>query len=175
MTSRLANIRLELQAIFEKGGATGRPPFLKRAPEEDFLLVSDAPRRLPEKEAARALLEQNGFAVFEKGGLWLIDAPLLWYERLALALPAAVPERPREEGLLDVWALAWELMRHPSEISAQPLGLSRQVLKAIETGPMAVTELARALPPAIAVLLRKKAPLPALAGGILAEWFIGKQ
>ena len=172
MTSPLWGIRHDIQAIFEKAGYINRPPFLKRAPDEDHLFVSDAPRRLPDQAAAQALFVQVGFAVTEKEGLWFLDAPLAYYEQLALSLPTAALERPREEKVLDVWALACLLLKHPSPVSVQPLGPSRQVLKAIETGPGAVMGLVKTLPPEAAVLLRRKEPLPALAGGLLAQWLM---
>jgi hypothetical protein len=170
MTSPLLGIRSEIQAIFEKAGYVNRPAFLKRAPEEDHLFVSDAPRRLPDKAAAWALFEQNGFSLTEKEGLWFLDAPIAYYERLAVSLPTVPPKQPREERFLDVWALACLLLKHPGPVADQPLGPSRQVLKAIETGPGAVLGLVKTLPPTVAVLLRQKAPLPALAGGLLAKW-----
>lgn len=170
MTSPLLGIRHEIQAIFEKAGYTNRPPFLKRAPEEEYLFVSDAPRRLPDIKAARALFDQNGFTLSEKEGLWFLDAPLAYYEQLALSLPSAPPKQPREDKFLDVWALACLLLKHPGPVAFQPLGPSRQVLKAIEAGPAAVMGLVKTLPPVAAVLLRQKEPLPALAGGLLAEW-----
>lgn len=169
------DLRLEIRAAFQAGGCAGHPPFLRRSQGEDSLLCTDAPRRLPHPEAVLKLLLGKGLILAEENGLWFLDVPLRHYEVLSRELPVTPPPMPEDQALMDIWALCGLLLAHPCPVSSQPLEPVRLTLKAIEAGSGQAEALARDLPPRLAVMLRQKSPLPALAGSLLAEWLLQKE
>lgn len=163
-------LRREANALFDAEGFPNGKPFLRRAAEDTWLLVSDAPQRLLKPERAKAALEHAGLLFAGEDKLWYLDAPFAWYAQLAKALPQAAPQRPEKDAYLPAWHLCRTLLQHPAPIEMQPLTTVRKVLKAMEAGEKAILDLSLSLPPYLAALLREKKPLPALAGGLLAFW-----
>ena len=170
MITLLDGLRKEANALFKKAGVPMRPPFLRRAENDDFLLCSDAPRRLSDPARGALLFQEAGLILYETGSLWFLDIPAARYVQLDETLQKEPPGRPSNEKYLDVWALCRMLMEHPCPIVHQPLWAVRQTVKAIEAGEAAVLSLAEKLPPRLAELMRKKEPLPFLAGKLLALW-----
>ena len=169
----LERLRREAHVLFQEAGCPARPPFLRRSQDSRSLLCSDAPRRLHDPGGAARLFSAAGIPFFQEGGLWFLDAPLAWYREVSLSPPPSYPP-PQEEGLMAIASLCRLLLAHPCAIGVQPLGPVREVLKAMEAGEDQVLLLAKTLPPCIAALLRKKEPLPALAGDLLARWLAGR-
>jgi len=170
MIDLIHNLRRDANAQFEAAGSSVRPPFLRRAESDDFLLCSDAPRRLHNPEHAAGLFHEAGRILSEKDGLWFFDVPIADYELLDASLSTAIPERPPEEKYLGIWALCRTLREHPSPVERQHLWAVRRTIKAIEAGGAQVLSLAESMPPRLAELLRKKETLPCLAGKLLAQW-----
>ena len=170
MTDLIHALRREANTLFEKAGFQGRPPFLRRAQSDDFLLSSDAPKRLSDAAGGARLFRAAGLIPAQRGGLWFLDARKADYERLDASLPMDMPIRPSEEKYLNLWSLCRMLYEHPGDTACQPLWAVRRVAKAVEAGEASILSLADYLPPYLAELLRKKEPLPALAGKLLAEW-----
>lgn len=170
MINLIHNLRREANDLFEKVGFPNHPPFLRRAQSDDFLLCSDAPRRLSEATHAAQLFLKAGLTLAERDGLWFLDARKADYGRLDASLPMDMPQRPTDEKYLDLWSLCRMLCEHPSDASCQPLWAVRRTVKAMEAGEASVLSLAEDLPPYLAELLRKKEPLPSLAGKLLAQW-----
>jgi hypothetical protein len=67
------------------------------------------------------------------------------------------------------------LSEHICNAACQPLWAVRRTLKAIEAGYAQIHSLSLSLPPQLSVLLRKKEPLPSLAGKLLAQWLNEKE
>ncbi len=172
MSSPLARLRLEINTLIGEVESPARKPFLKRADAEAFLLTSDAPQRLRDPRAALERLGSSGFVICEQGNLWQLDAPPAWYGTLLRSLPAKLPALPEKEAYLPVHSLCRTLLDHPASLEVQPFSLIRLAVKAVEAGEAEVLKLADILPPRLAVLMRKKEPLPALAGGLLAGWLM---
>lgn len=170
MIGLLSGLRKEANALFEKAGAPARPPFLRRAENDDFLLCSDAPRRLSNPAICAQLFREAGLVLYETGNLWFLDVPAARYEQLDALLPKEPPRPPLNDQLLGVWALCRMLYEHPCSPEGQPLWAVRQTVKAMEAGGGEVLSLAEKLPPRLAESLRKKEPLPMLAGKLLAQW-----
>ena len=170
MTDLMHNLRMEAIGLFEKSGFQDRLPFLRRADSDDYLLCSDAPRRLPHPACVKRLFHEAGLPITEKDGLWFLDSRAGDYEKLDSALPEDMPENLPEEKYMDIWALCHMLSGHASIAACQPLWAVRRTLKAIEAGDKQVLSLSESLPPRLAVLLRQKEPLPSLAGKLLAIW-----
>ncbi len=170
MMDLLRDLRREVNGLFEKAGPNHRRPFVRRADDDGYLLCSDAPRRLADPAGALPLFAQAGLILCEKNGLWFFDVPAIKYGQLAAFLPDRAPEWPRDEKYLDVFALCRMLLLHPGPVSRQPLGFVRLTLKAVEAGEHQVLSLGESMPPRLSLLLRKKQPLPALAGGVLSYW-----
>jgi hypothetical protein len=174
MTNLMRNLRTETTALFEKSGIQNRHPFLRRAANDDYLLCSDAPRRLLYPANAAKLFQEAGLPFAEKGGLWFMDARAEDYIQLDSAMPANRIEKPLEDKYIDIWALCRMLSGHTSNAACQPLWAVRRTLKAIEAGEAQVLFLSESLPPRLAVMLRKKEPLPSLAGKLLIQWLSEK-
>jgi hypothetical protein len=174
MIHLMHDLRREINALFEESGVQNRPPFLHRADSDNFLLCSDAPRRLSRAADAAELIDKAGFPLTEKDGLWFLDARVGDYLRLDSALPMDLPKKPAEERYLDIWALCRMLSGHLSDAACQPLWAVRRTLKAIEAGDRQVLSLSDSLPASLAVLLRNKEPLPSLTGKLLSWWLIEK-
>ena len=170
MTDLMHDLRREVNGLFEKAGLPDRKPFLRRAQSDDSLLCSDAPRRLCDPTCAAQLFHKAGLFILERDGLWFFDARMLDYGRLDASLPLAIPPTPDKEKYLDIWSVCRVLLSHPAEVSNQPLWAVRRTLKAMEAGEANVLSLAESLPPLLSELLRKKEPLPTLAGKLLARW-----
>lgn len=162
--------RLEINGLFEKTGLQTSLPFLRRAESDDFLLCSDAPRRLLKPAYTAELIHKAGFPLLEKDGLWFMDARADDYIRLDASLPADMPDLPADETYIHVWALCRMLGEHICDAACQPLRAVRRTLKAIEAGEAKVLSLSISLPPQMSMMLRKKEPLPSLAGKLLAQW-----
>ncbi len=174
MTDLMHDLRMEAIGLFEKSGFQNRPPFLRRAESDDFLLCSDAPRRLPHPACAAQLFHEAGLPLTEKDGLWFLDARAGDYRKLDFSLPENMPEKLPEEKYMDIWALSRMLGGHQNNAACQPLWAVRRTLKAIEAGDKQVLSLSNSLPPRLAVLLRQKEPLPSLAGKLLNKWLSEK-
>jgi hypothetical protein len=170
MTDLMHDLRTEAAGLFEKSGYKSRPPFLRRAESDEYLLCSDAPRRLPHPANAAGLFHEAGLPLTEKDGLWFLDARLEDYLQLDSALSMDMPGKPLEEKYLDIWALCRMLNTYQNNAACQPLWAVRRTLKAIEAGEANVLSLAETLPPMFAELLRKKEPLPILAGKLMSQW-----
>jgi hypothetical protein len=170
MMDLMHNLRREIGGLFEKSGFQKHPPFLRRAKSDDFLLCSDAPRRLLQPACTADLFREAGLPLTENDGLWFLDARDGDYKKLDSYLSADRPEKPQKEKYIDIWALCRMLNEHPGDIACQPLWAVRRSLKAIEAGEAQVLSLSESLPPHVAELLRKKEPLPYLAGKLLAQW-----
>ncbi len=174
MTTLLDGLRREANALFEKAGFPARPPFLRRAENDDFLLCSDVPRRLSNPAYGEQLFREAGLILLETDSLWFLDMPAVRYAQLDETLPGEPPGRPLDDKYLNVWALCRMLYEHPCPISRQPLWAARQTMKAIEAGGAQALSLAERLPSRLAELMRQKEPLPALAGKLLAQWLMEK-
>jgi hypothetical protein len=170
MTNLMHDLRSEISGLFEKSGFQNRPPFLRRAKSDDFLLCSDAPRRLFQSAYAAELIREAGLPLTEKDDLWFLDARAGDYGQLDSFLSADRPEKPPKEKYMDIWALCRMLNEHPAHIGFQPIWAVRRTLKAIEAGEAQVLSLSKSLPPQLAELLRKKESMPSLAGKLLAQW-----
>ncbi len=170
MIPLLYALRREANALFDAEGFPNGKPFARRAAQDAYLLVSDAPQRLLNPERAKAALEHAGLLAAVGDKLWYLDAPFSWYAQLANALPQAAPQRPEKDAHLPLWHLCRTLFAHPAPVETQPLDTVRKVLKAMETGEKAILDLNLCLPPHLAALLREKKPLPTLAGGLIALW-----
>lgn len=175
MINLMHDLRREINGLFEKSGPQTRPPFLHRAESDDFLLCSDAPRRLLKPSCTADLIQKTGLPLTEKDGLWFLDARADDYSRLDDSLPAAMPENPPDESYIHVWALSRMLSEHICNAACQPLWAVRRTLKALEAGCAQIHSLSLSLPPQLSVLLRKKEPLPSLAGKLLAQWLNEKE
>ena len=174
MINLMLKMRREINGLFEKTGFQTSPPFLRRAKGNDYLLCSDAPRRLPQPAYTAELIHMAGFSFTEKDGLWYLDARPDDYNGLYASLPADMPDRPTDETYIHVWALCRMLSEHICDAACQPLWAVRRTLKAIEAGEEQVLSLSSSLPPQMSVMLRKKEPLPSLAGKLLAQWLYEK-
>lgn len=172
MIDLIHNLRRDANALFEVAGFAVRPPFLRRAVNDDFLLCSDAPRRLIDTQHAAVLFYQAGLILSEKDGLWFLDVPIAEYRLFDASLPMAIPKRPQEEKYLGTWALCRMLFEHPCPVDRQPLWAVRRTIKAIEAGEAQVLSMAESLPPRLAELLRQKETLPYSAGKLLAQWLM---
>lgn len=172
MISPLARLRHEINTLVGEGESPARRPFLKRSDAEEFLLISDAPQRLRDPRTTLRRLAALGFVIAGQGNLWQLDAPPAWYGALSQSLPADLPAWPEREAYLPVYTLCRTLLAHPARLDVQPFALIRLAVKAVDAGEVEVLKLADILPPRLAVLLRKKEPLPALAGSLLAEWLM---
>ncbi len=174
MTDLMHDLRMEAAGLFDISGFQNRPPFLRRAESDDYLLCSDAPRRLPHPACAAQLFLKAGLPLTEKDDLWFLDARAGDYAKLDSSLPEDMPEKLPEEKYMDIWALCRMLSEHQNNAACQPLWAVRQALKALEAGDKQVLALSNSLPPRLAVLLRNKEPLPSLAGKLLAQWLSEK-
>ena len=163
-------LRREANAHFDAEGFPNGRPFLRRAAEETYLLVTDAPQRLKDPNRAKAALINAG--LFAAGGdkLWYLDAPLAWYAALPPSLAQSAPIIPNDDALLPLFHLCRMLLKHPAPVDAQPLPMVRTTIKAMEAGEKAMLALSNSLPPQLAVLLREKKALPTLAGLLIAMW-----
>lgn len=171
----LQELRGEITGLMGPCLKKGSPPFLKRAAGEEYLFLCDGPRRIHTPDETAARLKEAGYALWEKGGLWLIDAPISHYASLWDNLPKEAPPLPQDENLLQAYTLSRRLLQNPPPLFEQPLGLARSALKAAEEGEQTMRYFCGSiLPPALALLLRKKAPLPSLAGGVIAAWLWDK-
>lgn len=173
MIPLLGSLRREVQDQFLQAAPPEYMPFLRRAEDESFLLCSDAPRRLPDHQKTAGMILDSGLILLEKDDLWFFDAPVPRYEALAASLSIQTAAKPEDEASLSVWALMNMLRLHPCPVCSQPLWAVRSVLKAMEEGGQAVQTLALKLAPRMAILLRKKEPLPSLAGDLLNAWLWG--
>ena len=73
MITLIQHLRHDSNALFERAGFPGCPPFLRRADDDDFLLCSDAPRRLIDPLHAALLFKKAGLTLW-KGmacGFWM--------------------------------------------------------------------------------------------------------
>ena len=172
MTSLLGDLRREANRLFGQAGFPARPPFLRRAKDHDCLLLSDAPRKLSHPSPAAELFARAGIILAEGGGLWCLDAPPAWYDQLYASLPASAPEMPANGYYLPVWSLCRMLLAHPCPLALQPMTVIRETVKAMEAGEPGVLALADNMAPRLAVLLRRKQPLPTMAGGLMAQWLL---
>ncbi len=170
MTSLLQDLRRESNAVFEQIGFPAIRPFLHRARSDDYLLCSDAPRKLSDPKRALVLFHQAGISIDEKDGLWQMDASIDTYIHLAAMLPTIPPDIPHQNKYLPIWHLCRMLLSHPAPVNQQPLTAVRQVIKAMETDESSILSLPTKLSPVLARMLRNKEALPALAGGLLSIW-----
>ncbi len=173
MITLIQHLRHDSNALFERAGFPGCPPFLRRADDDDFLLCSDAPRRLIDPLHAALLFKKAGLTLMERDGLWFLDARACDYGQLDASLTMDMPSMPTAEKYLGLWALVRMLHEHPSPVSCQPKWAVRRTVKTIEAGEKAILSLANSLPPHLAELLRRKEPLPYLSGKLLAHWLNG--
>ena len=170
MTSLLQDLRRECNAVFEQIGFPAIRPFLRRARSDDYLLCSDAPRKLSDPQRALVLFHQAGISIVVTDGLWQMDASIEAYIHMAAMLPAGPPDAPQQDKYLPLWHLCRMLQNHPAPVKQQPLTAVRQVIKAMETDESAILSLPATLSPVLARMLRNKEALPALAGGLLSIW-----
>ena len=137
--------------------------FLRRDQGEG-LLISDFPRfHVPGVEEA---LNRAGFCVCCQEGMARIDGTLEKYRELAESLlmeEIAISA----DNTLPLWALGKRLARHAAPLEQQPMDEIRLTLKCLDAGD--TEALLRLLPARIALLQRRKAPLPALAGQLILD------
>lgn len=153
--SALAPWRAEVRALIPRG-------FLRRDPG-DALFISDYPR-LCDGAAVGNALAGAGFFAAEGGGLSRIDAEPEKYRALMRALtPGEIPA-PTDETLY-LRALALRLLRAQTPPERQEIAPLRLALKCLDAGDLAA--LSGRLPPLLAAMQRRGAPLPSAVGALI--------
>lgn len=153
----------------------GSNGFLRLYGQDQFLYVSDAPRRVSRETLARLqyTMRETGFTA-ETGpsDLLLIDLqPSRWERLLRSFSHAEAALFPGDGRLLDVYALMRLLMRHPSAFELQPMDPVRAVMKRY-TQRDGLPALAPLLIAQCAERLRRKAPLPTALADVLYSWIL---
>ena len=143
----------------------GAPCFIRRSRSPDALFVTDLPRRMPDPADPLARLAADGrwTARLTDGQLLELDpSPAAW-RQIMLNAPrvcAAPPDRYPDHPFLA--ACAARLCADDVPPDSQPVGPLRHTLKRLDEGALARLE--RELPRTLALLLRRREPLPAAAG-----------
>ena len=157
----------ELRTIIGQNG------FLRLYGQDQFLYVSDAPRRVSPETMARMrdTMREAGFAVeTDPSSLLLIDLqPCRWKALLSSFPNAGAAAFPDDDRLLDVYAFMRLLRRHPSDSDRQPMEMIRAVLKRY-CGPDGLPALAPGLLSRCAEKRRQNAPLPSALANVLYSW-----
>ena len=146
--------------------------FLRRDTGEDFLFVSDYPRRNDAAEETTEKLKSAGFTVFEEKGLAHLDGTPEKYFSLISGFPAPKAVTPTEDNVR-LYALALRLTRVGISGEGQPLPLIRLTLKCLDAGDE--DGLLLRLPPLLAVAQRTHRPLPAFAGCLIFHYLSDKE
>lgn len=146
----LAQWRQEIAGVLPEG-------FLRISREEEFLFVSDFPKRAGDAQSVCEALWKKGFRTEIRGGLAYMDGNADVYARADAALPPVMPRESTENRrLLFIARLLGQ--------GQEDFTLARYVLRCLglkdENGLMK-------LPGIIALRKRKKQPLSPLAGKIL--------
>ncbi len=149
----LTEMRRALRGMLDACGAA-RPPALRRAEGDDWLLATDAPGLLDEAALAalRARLEASGWRTALCRGWLLLDGPLTPPET---TVPAVLPEG-------EVGCVISLLLRHPG--GPEDAATVRALVKAAEAGGAALERLCGGLHREMAARLRRGEALP---GGLL--------
>ena len=157
----------ELRAIIGQNG------FLRLYGQDQFLYVSDAPRRVSPETMARMryTMREAGFTdEIDPSYLLLIDLqPYRWKALLNSFPNAGAVGFPDDDRLLNVYALMRLLNRHPSDFDRQPMDMVRTVLKRYR-GPDGLPALAPGLLSRCSERLRQNAPLPSVLANVLYAW-----
>ena len=142
----------------------GVPCFIRRSRSPDALFISDLPRRTVDAEDIVRRLEAGGqWRTWMRNGLLELDpAPLLWHSLIRSA-PRVAP-RPQDwyADYPFLAACARRLIADSPPPERQPVDPLRLTLKRLDAGELDLLE--RELPPILALLLRRREPLPAAAG-----------
>lgn len=153
--------RQEIKALLPCG-------FLRISREAGFLFVTDFPARAQEKESILQALENAGFQVTVRNGMAFVDAKEAKYHQ------AAETERPcvsvRETDANSRLLYAARLMMEKGR--GENAGLCREVMRCTALKDEKALE---KLPEQMALCLRKKEPLSALAGKILLDYLNQKE
>lgn len=152
-----------------ESGASGC--LLKVCAAPEALWVCDLPRRGGDTPRTHSILSAHQVIVLpeSQNGLWLLDWSPERYQGLAARLPRCAPAFPNSDALHPAYALCRLLLSHPFPLESQPLGPSREVMKLEGRPPEQWNARLPRLHGQCAALLRQKAPLPTLAGGLLAR------
>lgn len=157
----------EVQAILGKYG------FVRLYGQEEFLYISDAPRRVASETILliqKTMQEQGFTTAIGETNLLLIDLQPDRWETLFNAFPHTESfSMPEEERLLGVYALARLLARHPAPLNRQPMVPFRAVLKRYDAAD-GLPALAPRLQEQCAQWLRQSMPLPAALADVLFTW-----
>jgi len=141
--------------------------------QEDSLYISDAPRRVASDTLIQfhKTMQEQGFSTqINPQNLLLIDLqPIRWRMLLGTFPHFGVEPFPQEDRLLDVYALARLLTRHPSPFEQQPLPFIRAVLKRYDRID-SLPALAPLLHSRCAERLRRNQPLPSALADVLYTW-----
>ncbi len=157
-----ARLWLELKAVC--GGGC----FLRVCRDDGALWVSDAPRLAITPQAPPAFAALGVACVLDgRSRLWRLDFTTERWESEVAGLPPVPPPLPACDAVHGAYALCRVLLAHPCELSAQPLGPLRRVLKA---GPQGMEDVARLLREETALRLRQGRPVAHAAGRVLAAW-----
>lgn len=132
---------------------------------EDWLFVSDAPRRRPQQaEALVRSLEEDGWQVLEAGGLFLIDPDRGRWLDLIRAVPGE-PLPQAQETSLPLYSMARRMTRAAVSAEDQPIAPLRLMVKAV--GRKDGSAVLRLMPAMLAELQRRRQPMPEAAGWML--------
>ena len=135
------------------------PCMLKTCRQEDWLFVSDVPRRQPAWKA-----QAPGWEIREKDSLLFLDPdPSLWAAVIDSVPKESLPDITEANLLLR--SLALRLTRAPVPAERQPILPLRILFKAVSSGDTGTV--LRRLPPLLSALQREKQPLPEACGWAL--------
>lgn len=167
--------RLLQNEAFEALRTYGNAPcFLRVSLTNDALWVCDLPRRSADPSGAQKALETLGVVcrMDAHARLWRLDASQERYAAWNAALPKDVPALPEDDRLHEAYALCRLLLLHPSPIECQPMDWNRAALKQSTATALDMERFVAPAHAACAGLLRSNAPLPSMAGGVLAQWLV---
>lgn len=164
--------RREIESIWQPFLMPERKPFLRRDRQEGFLLCTNFPLLSEGVSSCEEALHNAGYLILRgSDGLWHMDLTLENYRAIESKMDL---ERPSLLSAEDVYLQAHTLARlfitHGKAISSTSVPYARHLLKAMDEGDASFLIKVDALVPAAAEALRKKEPIPQLAGLLIDQW-----
>lgn len=159
----LGDFRGQIQALYlQTGKNDARLPFFRRSKDDQFLLVTDAPRQADTWPAFYQALQDAGYPLGVKNRLAYIDALPGFYN----VTPVPLPPCPNES-LAPAWWLCRIAAGTSPSLDITPV---RKLLKAMEEGEQQVLMFCQAYPAALALALRIGQATPRALTGFLSSW-----